>query len=92
VTKIDPAILKAFAGIYEDPNAGRITVSMKNNTLYVQSAPLGPEPQELYPESGTDFFILSNDATFSFQKDEKGNVSKVIVHAFGHSFEVKKTS
>jgi CubicO group peptidase (beta-lactamase class C family) len=92
VTKVDPARLGAYTGIYEDPDAGKITVSMKNNTLYLQAAPLGPEPQELYPESSTDFFILSNDVTFSFQKDEKGNVSKVIVHAFGHSFEVKKTS
>jgi hypothetical protein len=33
-----------------------------------------------------------NDITFTFQKAEKGNVSKLIVHAFGHSFEVKKTS
>jgi hypothetical protein len=67
-------------------------VSMKNNTLYVQADPLGPEPEELYPESSTDFFILSNDVTDRFQKDEKGNVSKVIVTAFGHSFEMKKTS
>jgi len=35
--KIDPAILAAYAGIYEDPNAARITVSMKNNTLYLRS-------------------------------------------------------
>jgi CubicO group peptidase (beta-lactamase class C family) len=92
VAKIDPAILRAYTGIYENSNAGKITVSMKNNTLYSQATPLGPEPQELYPESSTDFFILSNDVTLSFQKDEKGKVSKVIVHAFGHSFEVKKTS
>jgi CubicO group peptidase (beta-lactamase class C family) len=90
VAKIDPAILTAYAGIYEDPNAGRITVSMKNNTLYLQVPQLGPEPQELYPESSTDFFILSNDVTFTFGKDEMGKVSKIIVHAFGHSFELKK--
>src|SRR5216683_5952290 len=29
---------------------------------------------------------------FHFPKDEKGNISKLIVHAVGHSFEVKKTS
>lgn len=91
VAKIDPAILRAYAGTYENPNAGKVTVSMKNNTLYVQADPLGPEPEELYPESNTDFFILSNDVIDSFQKDEKGNVSKVIVTAFGHSFELKKT-
>ncbi len=92
VAKIDPAILGAYAGTYENPNAGKITVSVRNGALYVEAPPLGPEAEELYPESSTDFFILSNDGTSSFQKDEKGNVSKVIVTAFGHSFELKKTS
>lgn len=92
VTKIDPDIFRAYTGIYEDANAGKITVSINNNILYLQAPPLGPEPQELYPESSTDFFILSNDVTFTFQKDEKGSVSKIVVHAFGNSFEVKKTS
>ena len=92
VAKIDPATLRAYAGTYENPNAGKITVSVKNGALYVEASPLGPEPEELYPESSTDFFILSNDVTDSFQKDEKGKVSKVIVTAFGHSFEMKKTS
>jgi CubicO group peptidase (beta-lactamase class C family) len=92
VAKIDPAILGAYAGTYESPNAGKITVSVRNGALYVEAHPLGPEAEELYPESSTDFFILSNDVTDSFQKDEKGKVSKVIVTAFGHSFEMKKTS
>jgi hypothetical protein len=92
VAKIDPAILGAYAGTYEDSNAGKIIISVKNGALYTEAAPLGPRPEELYPESSTDFFILSNDVTISFRKDAKGNVSKMIVHAFGHSFEVKKTS
>ena len=92
VAKIDPAILGAYAGIYQDPNAGKITVSLNNDALYIEAAPRGPGPEKLYPESSTDFFILSNDVTVTFQKGEKGNVSKIIVHAFGHSFEVRKTS
>jgi Domain of unknown function (DUF3471) len=90
VAKVDPAVLAAYTGIYEDPNAGKVTISMKNNTLYSQADPLGPEPQELYPESSTDFFILSADVTLSFQKDEKGKASKIVVHAFGHDLEMKK--
>jgi hypothetical protein len=61
-------------------------------SLSAAAPPLGPGKEELYPESSRDFFILSNDVTFSFQKDEKGKVSKVIVHAFGQTFEVKNTS
>jgi hypothetical protein len=92
VAKIDLAILRRYAGTYQDPNAGKITVSLKNGALYIEAPPLGPGTEELYPESSTDFFIVSNDVTFSFQKDENGNVSKLIVYAFGHNFEVKKTS
>jgi CubicO group peptidase (beta-lactamase class C family) len=92
VAKVDPRVLAAYIGTYEDPNAGKVTISMKNNTLFTQADPLGPEPQELYPESTTDFFILSNDVTLTFQKDEKGSVSKIVVHAFGHDFEMKKIS
>jgi CubicO group peptidase (beta-lactamase class C family) len=92
VAKIDPAMFGAYTGTYQDPNAGKITVSVKNDALYIEAPPLGPGPEELYPQSSTDFFILSNDITFTFQKGEKGNVSKLIVHAFGHSFAVKKTS
>lgn len=92
VAKVDPAVLAAYIGTYDDPNAGKVTISMKNNTLYAQADPLGPEPQELYPESSTVFFILSNDVTLTFQRDEKGNVSKIVVHAFGHDFEMKKAS
>jgi hypothetical protein len=92
VAKIDPALLRAYIGDYEDPEAGKITVAMKDETLYLQAPQLGPEPEQLYAESSTDFFILSNDVTFTFQKDEKGNVSTIVVHAFGHSFGLKKTS
>lgn len=92
VAKVDASILGSYAGTYEDPDAGKITVSLRNNTLYIEAPPLGPGSEQLYPESSTDFFILSEDVTISFPRDDKGNVSKLIVHAFGHSFEVKKTS
>jgi hypothetical protein len=71
VAKIDPAILGAYAGTYQDPNAGKITVSVKNDALYIEAPPLGPGPEELYPESSADFFILSNDITFTFKKTRK---------------------
>jgi hypothetical protein len=92
VARIDLSVLRAYVGTYEDPDAGKITVSMKDNTLYVQVSQLGPEPQQLYPESSTHFFILSNDVTFTFQKDDKGYVSTIVVHAFGHSFGLKRIS
>ncbi len=92
VAKVDPAIFASYAGTYEVPNAGKLTVSVKDNHLYVQAPPLGPDPQELFPESSTEFFIVSGDVTFSFHKDEEGNVSKVVIHAGGQTLEGKKGS
>lgn len=90
VAKVDPAVFDAYAGSYEIPNMGGITVSTKDGRLYIQAGPLGSEPQELLPESDSKFFMLSRDVTFEFQKDEKGAVSKLIIHAGPQSLEARK--
>lgn len=79
LVKIDPAQFTPDASVYEIPGMGNITVSIKDARLYVQAAPLGPEPQELFPDSETEFFILSMDLTFHFQRDDKGVVSTLVV-------------
>ena len=57
---------------------------------YLQSAPLAPEPEELFPEWNTVFSILSRDVTSSFQRDEQGGVSKLITHVGTEKREAKR--
>ena len=90
--KINPALFKPYAGIYEVPGVGKLTVTVKDTGAYIQADPLGPEPQELLPESPTQFFVLSSDITFTFQKDDQGAVTKLIVRAGPQTFEAKKIS
>lgn len=91
VAKIDPAVLAANVGTYEESNEGVLTVSVKDGRLYLQDTRLGPEPQELLPESDSQFFLSSDDdITFAFQKDAEGAVAKVIIHAGQQTFEAKK--
>jgi hypothetical protein len=90
--KINPALFKPYAGIYEVPGVGKLTVTVKDTGAYIQADPLGPEPRELLPESPTQFFVLSTDITFTFQKDDQGAVTKLIVHAGPQTFEAKKIS
>lgn len=90
LARIDPALLLGYSGIYERADIGNQIVTTKNGRLYLQSAPLGPEPEELFPESNTDFFILSGDVTFSFQKDEQGGVSKLIARVGAEKREAKR--
>jgi CubicO group peptidase (beta-lactamase class C family) len=81
LAKVDPALFAAYTGTYEGPDIGKETVSVNGGKLYIQADPLGPEPQQLLPESDSVFFILSRDVTFVFQKDDNGNVAKLILHA-----------
>ena len=88
--KVDSPMFPAYAGIYKVSGVGKLTVASKDGKLYIQAGPLGPEPQELLPQSSTEFFVLSNDVTFTFQKDDKGDVSRLTVRAGSQTFEANK--
>jgi hypothetical protein len=53
---------------------------MKPTGFYVEAQPFGPTPQQLLPESPTQFFVLSSDITFTFQKDDQDAVTGLILH------------
>jgi CubicO group peptidase (beta-lactamase class C family) len=88
--KINPATFAAYPGTYEIPSVGKLTISMKPTGLYVQAEPFGPDPQELLPESPTQFFVLSGDITFTFQKDAEGAVTGLTLQAGAQTFAAKK--
>ena len=88
LAKVDPKLYEAYAGQYD---AGvRLTVSVENGHLYVLAPPLGPERVELYPESETRFFMLADNISISFEKDEQGQVNKILVHFGGGTREGKR--
>jgi CubicO group peptidase (beta-lactamase class C family) len=89
--KINPATFAAYAGTYEITGIGKIQVTFKSPSLYVQTDPLGPDPIELLPESPTNFFILAGDITITFRKDPSGALS-LTLHAYSQTFEAKKIS
>ena len=90
LVKIDPVLLANYAGTYEEPNVGKVTVTLNLGKLYLQAAPIGPNPEELLAESNSEFFLLSHDLKFIFQRDEKGSVSKLTIQVGPRSFEAKK--
>jgi len=91
VIKMNPATFAAYAGTYEIAGLGKIQITFKSPSLYVQADPLGPDPIELLPESPTNFFIISGDITFNFHKDPTGTLS-LTLHAYSQTFEAKKIS
>lgn len=87
----DPALFPAYAGTYEITGMGKLTISTKDRKLFILAEPLGPEPLELLPESDTQFFVLAQEVTFTFGKDSKGAVSKLLIKPGSASpFEAKK--
>jgi hypothetical protein len=92
VAKIDPVILRNYAGIYEAPGLSRITITAEDGKLYLRVSEFGPMPVDLLPESETSFFSQSPgiNLPFTFEKDTKGTVSKLIVIVGGQTFEAKK--
>jgi CubicO group peptidase (beta-lactamase class C family) len=90
VANIDPALLSSYTGTYEIPDVGKLTVSTKESKLYVTAEPLGPDPEQLLPESETRFFVMPRDITFEFSKDPEGVVSKLLVHFGSQTLEAKR--
>ena len=82
VAKIDPKILDAYTGQYQHP-AVVFTVTREGDTLRLQQGP-NSEKQDLLPESPTNFFTNENRRlTYSFVKDEKGEVAYLVVQLEG---------
>ncbi len=45
----------------------KLTVSTKDGKLFILAEPLGADPEELIPESDTQFFVLADEVTFTFE-------------------------
>jgi CubicO group peptidase (beta-lactamase class C family) len=82
VAKIDPKILDAYTGQYQHP-AVVVTVTREGDKLRLQQGS-DSEKQDLLPESATDFFTNENRRlTYSFVKDENGEVAYLVVKLEG---------
>ena len=80
--KIDPKILDAYTGQYQHPSVV-FTVTREGDKLWLQQGP-NSEKQELLPENTTNFFMNENRRlTYSFVKDENGEVAYLVVQLEG---------
>ncbi len=83
VAKVDPKIFDAYVGQYQPNPAVTLTITREGDKLLFQQTP-NPEKQELLPESETSFFTTANrHLTYSFIKDEKGQVTHLVLQNAG---------
>jgi D-alanyl-D-alanine-carboxypeptidase/D-alanyl-D-alanine-endopeptidase len=79
VVQVDPAVYDDYVGQYQVTPTFIITITRENDRLFGQGT---AQPRfELFPESGTKFFLKAVQAKITFVKDSKGNVIKLIVHS-----------
>jgi len=83
VAKIDPKIFDAYTGQYQVNPSVVITIVREGDKLLLQQGS-DPEKRHLLPESEINFFPSENRRlTFSFVKDEKGQVAYMLVQMEG---------
>lgn len=88
LAEVDPSIYDLYTGKYKLSPRVIITVFRENNRLYFQAP--GEDPEELFPESETDFFSIEMDFQITFVKNEEGAIEKIVANVQGQKLELKK--
>jgi D-alanyl-D-alanine carboxypeptidase len=79
VARIDPRILDAYVGQYQPNPSVVLTVTREGDRLMMQQG-ASAKKRELLPENETSFFSSENRLlTYSFVKDEKGQVTYMVL-------------
>ncbi|MCU1256488.1 MAG: beta-lactamase [Candidatus Angelobacter sp.] len=86
---ISAEVLKKYVGTYELTPAFSIVMTLENGQLMTQATNQGKLP--LFAESETMFFLKAVDAQVEFVKNEKGEVTDMVLHQNGRDTKgVKK--
>lgn len=85
---LDAKILEAYVGEYAILPSLTITITREGNRLFAEAS--GQPKAELFAESETEFFLTVADAQVSFVKDERGQVTRLIVHQNGRDTPARK--
>jgi D-alanyl-D-alanine-carboxypeptidase/D-alanyl-D-alanine-endopeptidase len=86
--KVDPKILDAYVGEYQVVPGFGLNVSREGDQLFAQAT--GQDKFELFAETESDFFLKVVNAQITFVKDDKGQVTQLVLHQNGVNQPAKK--
>ena len=89
ISKIDPGPYDDYVGEYDLGVPGPRVIITREGDKLISQGPQQPRA-ELLPESPNTFFLREVDATFTFVRDEKGQVVEVIIRRGGRDYRVKR--
>jgi hypothetical protein len=88
LAEVDPAIYDHYTGKYMLSRDVIVSVFKENNRLYLQAQ--DEDPEELFPESETDFFSIEADLQITFVINAEGAIEKIVAKVQGQKLELKK--
>lgn len=86
--EIDPKVYDNYVGEYELAPNVIIKITKEDNSLYAQLT--GQDKFGIFPESEEEFFYKVVDAKITFQKDDTGNVTHLILYQMGQEIPANK--
>src|SRR5215813_7080925 len=85
---VDPKVLDRYVGRYGEPPNLILTISREGDHLFIQE---NDEPkQELFAESESRFFSKLNDDELTFQVDNQGQATAMVLHVDGKDIRIKR--
>jgi len=85
---IDSKLLDRYVGRYAIPPDITLVIRREGNQLTVQE---NDEPkQDLLPESDADFFSTTADDVYTFETDNEGHVTQMVLHTDGKDIPIKR--
>src|SRR6476646_1583827 len=82
---VSPEILKQYVGTYELTPKFSLAITLEDGQLVSQGTNQGKVP--MYAESETMFFLKLVDAQIEFVKNEKGQVTNLVLHQNGRDIK-----
>jgi CubicO group peptidase (beta-lactamase class C family) len=86
--KLDARILDAYVGEYQFAPGLSFTITREGDQLFAQAT--GQGKIELFAETETDFFLKVANAQITFVKDDKGQVTHLVLHQNGGNQKAQK--
>jgi CubicO group peptidase (beta-lactamase class C family) len=88
IVVVDPKLLDKYVGRYGEPPNLVLTIRREGDHLSIQE---NDEPkQELVGESDARFISTLNDDECSFDRDENGRVTRLVLHVDGRDIPLKR--
>ena len=87
-TKVDAKIYDAYVGEYELAPNFLLAITKEGDSLMGQAT--GQPKVELFPSSETEFFLKAVDAHITFVKNDRGQVTSLILHQNGQKITARK--